>query len=256
MAQQNASLDNKTSFGFQTISEGEKQGKVDGVFHSVAKKYDVMNDVMSGGLHRIWKDALVSALNPPKKGAAFHHLDVAGGTGDIAFRLAEKSNKHVNSRVFDINASMLEVGKERAAQKGFNHIEFIEGNAEELPFEGSAFDVYTIAFGIRNVPDIQKALEEAFHTLKRGGRFMCLEFSQADIAGFDKLYDFYSFNIIPFMGQVITGDKDSYQYLVESIRKFPNPARFEGMIARAGFENVSHRVYTGGAVCLHQGWKL
>lgn len=249
-------VDNATSFGFQTVGDGEKQTMVDGVFHSVAKKYDVMNDVMSGGLHRIWKDAMVSSLNPPKKGDAFHHLDVAGGTGDVAFRIAARSNNHVNSTVFDINESMLGVGAERAEKQGLSHISFMEGNAEELPFEDNCFDAYTIAFGIRNVPLIDKALGEAYRVLKRGGRFLCLEFSAVDVPGFDKIYEAYSFNIIPRIGQMITGDEGSYQYLVESIRKFPNPERFKAMIGRAGFEQVSHRPYTGGVVCLHSGWKI
>ena len=246
----------QTSFGNKTVNIDEKQDMVDDVFHSVANKYDVMNDVMSVGMHRLWKDAMVSALNPPKRGAAFHHLDLAGGTGDISFRVAERSNNHVQSTVFDINASMLVVGEERAAKKGFDHIKFVEGNAEELPFEDRSFNAYTIAFGIRNVPRIEKAIEEAFRVLKFGGRFLVLEFSSVDVPGFEKVYEAYSFNVIPQMGQMITGDRDSYQYLVESIRKFPKPMRFEAMIERGGFEKVSHRVYAGGAVCLHSGWKL
>lgn len=249
-------VDNATSFGFQKVEEGEKQGMVDEVFHSVAKKYDVMNDFMSMGMHRVWKDAMVSSLNPSKSQSDYTHLDVAGGTGDIAFRIAERSNNNVQSTVFDINGSMLEVGKERAEERGFSHIKFQEGNAEELPFEDNAFDAYTIAFGIRNVPKIDKALSEALRVLKRGGRFLCLEFSQVDVAGFDKIYDAYSFNVIPRVGQAVTGDRESYQYLVESIRKFPNPMRFEAMMKTAGMDQVSHRVYAGGAVCLHSGWKL
>lgn len=249
-------VDNATSFGFKAVGADEKQGMVDDVFHSVARKYDVMNDAMSAGMHRIWKDAMVSALNPPKKGASFRHLDVAGGTGDIAFRVAARSGNHARSTVFDINASMLAVGAERAEKRGLSHIEFIEGNAEELPFEDNSFDAYTIAFGIRNVPQIDKALGEAFRVLRRGGRFLCLEFSCVDMPVFDKIYEAYSFNIIPRMGQAITGDRDSYRYLVESIRKFPNPERFSAAIARAGFERVSYRVFTAGVVCLHSGWKL
>lgn len=249
-------VDNATSFGFQAVGRDEKQGMVNEVFHSVAKKYDTMNDVMSMGMHRIWKDAMVSCLNPPKKGRPFHHLDVAGGTGDIAFRIAARSASHVKSTVFDINASMLGVGAERAEKLGHKDIEFVEGNAEELPFETNSFDAYTIAFGIRNVPQIDKALSEAFRVLKWGGRLLCLEFSSVDLPGLDKIYEAYSFNVIPRMGQVITGDRDSYQYLVESIRKFPNPNRFEAMLRRAGFDRVSHRSFTGGVVCLHSGWKI
>lgn len=247
---------NATSFGFSDVNEGEKQGMVDDVFHSVAERYDIMNDVMSAGMHRLWKDAMVSSLNPPKKGGPFKHLDVAGGTGDIAFRVAARSNNHVHSTVFDINASMLDVGRERAEKKGLSHIDFIEGNAEELPFEANTFDAYTIAFGIRNVPMIDKAISEAYRVLKRGGRFMCLEFSSVDVPGFEKFYEAYSFNVIPRMGQMITGDRESYQYLVESIRKFPNPERFTAMIRKGGFDQVSHRSFTGSVVCLHSGWKL
>lgn len=249
-------VDNATSFGFKAVGADEKQGMVDEVFHSVARKYDVMNDVMSAGLHRLWKDAMVSALNPPKQGMAFRHLDVAGGTGDIAFRVAERSKGHARSTVFDINASMLAVGAERAEKRGLSAIDFIEGNAEALPFENAVFEAYTIAFGIRNVPKIDRALEEAYRVLKRGGRFLCLEFSAVDVPGLDRIYEAYSFNVIPRMGQMITGDRESYQYLVESIRKFPNPDRFSAMIRRAGFDQVTHRAYTGGVVCLHSGWKL
>ncbi|KZL19571.1 Ubiquinone/menaquinone biosynthesis C-methyltransferase UbiE [Pseudovibrio axinellae] len=247
-----------TSFGFRTVREGEKQDLVDDVFHKVASRYDLMNDLMSGGLHRLWKDAMVSSLRPPKSGAReWRHLDVAGGTGDIAMRTVERSNRTVMSTVCDINGSMLGVGKDRAAAAGLSqNIEFVLGNAEELPFPDKHFDAYTIAFGIRNVPQIDKALQEAHRVLKRGGRFMCLEFSQVDVPAFDKLYDLMSFHAIPKIGQVVTGDGDAYSYLVESIRKFPNQERFAQMIRTAGFERVTYRNYTGGIAALHSGWKI
>ncbi|MTI17920.1 bifunctional demethylmenaquinone methyltransferase/2-methoxy-6-polyprenyl-1,4-benzoquinol methylase UbiE [Rhodobacteraceae bacterium RKSG542] len=245
------------SFGFSTVNEGQKQGLVDDVFHKVASRYDLMNDLMSGGMHRLWKDAMVSSLNPPKSNSRpMHHLDVAGGTGDIATRVVERSQRTAQSTVCDINGSMLAVGKDRAAKAGLGgHIEFVQGNAEDLPFPDSSFDVYTIAFGIRNVPKIAKALSEAHRVLKRGGRFMCLEFSQVDVPALDKVYDTFSFKIIPPMGKMVTGDPDPYQYLVESIRKFPNQERFKQMIEDAGFNRVSYRNYTGGIAALHSGWK-
>ncbi|WP_068084704.1 bifunctional demethylmenaquinone methyltransferase/2-methoxy-6-polyprenyl-1,4-benzoquinol methylase UbiE [Polycladidibacter stylochi] len=247
-----------TSFGFTTVAKGEKQDLVDDVFHKVADRYDLMNDLMSGGMHRVWKNAMVSSLNPPKLGAAdWVHLDVAGGTGDIATRVVEKSGRTINSVVCDINGSMLGVGKERAQKAGLSeNIEFVQGNAEELPFPDKHFDAYTIAFGIRNVPQIQKALEEAHRVLKRGGRFMCLEFSQVDMPALDKVYDLFSFHAIPHIGKVVTGDGAPYSYLVESIRKFPNQERFAQMIRTAGFERVTYRNYTGGIAALHSGWKI
>jgi demethylmenaquinone methyltransferase/2-methoxy-6-polyprenyl-1,4-benzoquinol methylase len=247
-----------TSFGFRTVREGEKQDLVDDVFHKVASRYDLMNDLMSGGMHRLWKDAMVSSMNPPKNGAReWRHLDVAGGTGDIATRVVERSNRTIKSTVCDINGSMLGVGKDRASAAGLSdNIEFIQGNAEELPFPDKHFDAYTIAFGIRNVPQIDKALKEAHRVLKRGGRFMCLEFSQVDVPALDKVYDLFSFHAIPKIGQAVTGDGDPYSYLVESIRKFPNQERFAQMIRDAGFERVTYRNYTGGIAALHSGWKI
>jgi len=247
-----------TSYGFQKVSDGEKQPLVNDVFHKVASRYDVMNDMMSAGMHRLWKNAMVASLTPPKSPSNnWHCLDVAGGTGDIAMRIVEASNRQVSATVFDINSSMLEVGKDRAVTNGLaSQIEFIEGNAEDLPFETNSFDAYTIAFGIRNVPDINKALGEAFRVLKPGGRFLCLEFSEVDVPMLDKFYDQWSMHVIPKIGKVVTGDGEPYQYLVESVRKFPNQQTFAAMIAKAGFEKVSFQNYTGGVAALHSGWKI
>ncbi|MEM6615375.1 MAG: bifunctional demethylmenaquinone methyltransferase/2-methoxy-6-polyprenyl-1,4-benzoquinol methylase UbiE [Pseudomonadota bacterium] len=248
--------DDKTHFGFREIPTGEKERLVGGVFDQVASRYDLMNDLMSGGLHRAWKDAMVAWLAPPRRGD-FAHLDVAGGTGDIAFRVIERAGVSAHSTVLDINGEMLAVGQDRAEKQGLaSATTFIEGNAEKLPFPDKSFDAYTIAFGIRNVTHIDKALEEAFRVLKTGGRLLCLEFSQVDVPALDKLYDLYSFNAIPTIGRVVTGDGEPYQYLVESIRKFPVPSVFEEMMEDAGFDRVSHRVFSGGIAALHSGWRL
>lgn len=250
--------DMATSYGFQSVDEGEKQPLVNDVFHKVASRYDVMNDFMSAGMHRVWKHAMVSALAPPSSDTRkWQCLDVAGGTGDIAFRIVEASRGNANATVFDINSSMLEVGAERAKKRGLeNSVTFVEGNAEELPFEKNSFDAYTIAFGIRNVPDIKKALREAWRVLKPGGRFLCLEFSEVDIPVLDKIYDQWSINVIPKIGQMVTGDGEPYQYLVESVRKFPNQQLFASMISETGFEKVTFQNYTGGVAALHSGWKI
>ncbi|MBB3933612.1 demethylmenaquinone methyltransferase/2-methoxy-6-polyprenyl-1,4-benzoquinol methylase [Kaistia hirudinis] len=246
----------RASFGFADVDLGAKQGMVDAVFHKVASRYDLMNDFMSAGLHRVWKDAMVSWLAPPS-GRDFEGLDVAGGTGDIAFRIVERSRGRAREIVCDINASMLEVGRERARKRHLDgNVEFIEGNAEELPFASGRFDAYTIAFGIRNVPRIDEALKEAYRVLKPGGRFLCLEFSAVDVPVLDKIYDLYSFHAIPAMGGVVAGDKDSYRYLVESIRRFPHQERFAEMIRRAGFARVEYRNLTGGIAAIHSGWKI
>jgi demethylmenaquinone methyltransferase/2-methoxy-6-polyprenyl-1,4-benzoquinol methylase len=246
-----------THFGFQTVDIEAKQGLVDDVFRSVASRYDLMNDLMSGGLHRAWKDVLVTTLNPPKGDRPFRLLDVAGGTGDISFRVVEAGGPRTRTTVCDINADMLAVGRERAFERSLDHaVEFVEGNAEELAFTDKSYDAYTIAFGIRNVPRIDKALAEAFRVLKPGGRFLCLEFSTVDVPGLDTLYDFYSFNVIPEIGRAVTGDAGAYRYLVESIRKFPRPAAFADMIRAAGFRRVSVRSLSGGIVALHSGWRL
>ena len=245
----------ETHFGFSTVRLDEKQDLVDDVFHKVAKRYDVMNDFMSAGLHRVWKNALVSTLRP-RKDRPFRLLDVAGGTGDIAFRVLDAAGERAEATVLDINGDMLAVGRDRTPERFRDRIEFVQGNAESLPLPDATFDAYTIAFGIRNVPRIQSALDEAFRVLKRGGRILVLEFSQPDVPVFDKVYDAYSFNVVPLMGRAVAGDAEPYRYLVESIRKFPTPAAFAGMIEDAGFRRVTHRPMTGGIVRLHSGWKL
>jgi len=246
-----------THFGFRDVPLDDKQTLVNEVFHSVASRYDLMNDLMSVGLHRVWKDIMINALNPPRSDAPFALLDVAGGTGDISFRAAKEAGYGFHATVCDINSDMLAVGRERAAK---NHLEdrvdFVEGNAEALTFPDRAFDAYTIAFGIRNVPRIDLALQEAYRVLKPGGRFLCLEFSSVDVPGLDRLYDLFSFKVIPPLGRMITGDADSYQYLVESIRKFPRAGEFAEMIGKAGFSRVSFRSLSGGIVALHSGWRL
>jgi demethylmenaquinone methyltransferase/2-methoxy-6-polyprenyl-1,4-benzoquinol methylase len=246
----------ETSYGFRKVGEGEKQPLVNDVFHKVANRYDLMNDLMSAGLHRLWKDAMVAWLNPPKR-PGWKVLDVAGGTGDIAFRIVEASQRQAHATVLDINGSMLAVGRDRAEKKGLAaNTDFVEANAEALPFEGGTFDAYTIAFGIRNVPRIEVALAEAYRVLKRGGRLLCLEFSEVDMPLLDKVYETWSFNAIPRIGKAVTGDGEPYSYLVESIRKFPNQQNFAAMITRAGFDRVSFRNYSGGIAALHSGWKL
>jgi demethylmenaquinone methyltransferase/2-methoxy-6-polyprenyl-1,4-benzoquinol methylase len=246
----------ETSFGFREVEDGEKQDRVDEVFHKVAGRYDLMNDLMSAGLHRVWKDALVSWLNPPRR-AGWTVLDVAGGTGDIAFRVVEASGGNAFATVLDINGSMLDVGRERAIKRRLDaSTEFVEANAEDLPFADESFDAYTIAFGIRNVPHIDVALSEAYRVLKPGGRFLCLEFSEVDMPLLDRAYEAWSFQAIPRIGQIVAGDGESYSYLVESIRKFPNQADFAAMITRAGFDRVTFRNFSGGIAALHSGWKL
>ena len=246
----------ETSFGFKEIGEGDKQPLVDEVFHRVAGRYDLMNDLMSGGMHRLWKEGLVSRLNPPRRGA-WKALDVAGGTGDIAFRIIEASGRNAHVTVLDINGSMLAVGRERAAKLGVQaNTDFVEANAEHLPFADDSFDAYTIAFGIRNVPRIEVALAEACRVLKPGGRFLCLEFSEVDLPFFDRAYEAWSFNAIPRIGQLVAGEGEAYAYLVESIRKFPNQQNFAAMVSRAGLGRVTWRNYSGGIAALHSGWKL
>jgi demethylmenaquinone methyltransferase/2-methoxy-6-polyprenyl-1,4-benzoquinol methylase len=245
----------KTDFGFRRVPLADKQALVDGVFHSVAGRYDLMNDLMSGGLHRAWKDALVTAVNPPRGKQPFRLLDLAGGTGDIAFRVLAAGGAGTRATVVDINAAMLEVGRGRAAEHA-REVAFVEANAEALPFPDRSYDAVTIAFGIRNVPRIEAALAEAHRTLRTGGRFLCLEFSSVDVPGLDRLYDFYSFNVIPALGRVVAGDADAYRYLAESIRRFPRPEAFAEMMRAAGFQRVSFQRMTGGIVALHSGWRL
>ena len=246
----------ETSYGFKHVGAGDKQSLVNDVFHKVANRYELMNDLMSAGLHRLWKDAMVTWLNPPKR-PGWKVLDVAGGTGDVAFRIVEASQRNAHATILDINGSMLAVGRDRAEKKGLSdNTDFVEANAEELPFPDATFDAYTIAFGIRNVPRIDVALSEAFRVLKPGGRLLCLEFSEVDMPLLDKAYEAWSFNAIPRIGKAVTGDGEPYSYLVESIAKFPNQQNFAAMISRAGFDRVSFRNYSGGIAALHSGWKL
>lgn len=244
-----------THFGFTDVPLAEKQGLVDDVFHKVADRYDVMNDVMSAGMHRLWKDALISMLRPPHE-HPFNHLDVAGGTGDIGFRVLEAGGPKTQVTLLDINGDMLRVGRGRAKEKYQSQLRFVQGNAEKLPLSDKTYDAYTIAFGIRNVPDIPAALREAYRVLKRGGRFLCLEFSRVDVPLLDTLYETYSFKAIPGLGKLVTGDGEPYQYLVESIRKFPPPEAFADMITQAGFARATYRPLSGGIVAIHSGWKL
>ena len=244
-------------FGYREVALDDKQALVDDVFRNVARRYDLMNDLMSGGLHRAWKDELVTTVNPPRNDQPFAVLDLAGGTGDIAFRLTAAGGAGTRVTVLDINADMLAVGRTRAAERGYDDaIAFVDGNAETLPFPDCKFDAVTIAFGIRNVPRIDVALAEAHRVLRIGGHFVCLEFSTVDVPGLAALYDFYSFNAIPTLGRAVAGDADAYRYLVESIRKFPRPDPFAEMIRAAGFRRVSFQRLSGGIVALHSGWRL
>ncbi len=245
--------DKTTHFGERIVPEDEKAGLVHGVFSSVASKYDIMNDVMSVGIHRLWKDAMMDWL-APRDGQRL--LDVAGGTGDIAFRFLRRA-PGATAVVTDMTEAMLVEGRKRAEAETFaDRLDWVTGDAMALPFEDSSFDVYTISFGIRNVTRIEDALSEAHRVLKPGGRLMVLEFSQLPNAGLQQLYDLYSFNVIPRMGQAIAGDRDSYQYLVESIRRFPDQERFATMIRDAGFDQVKYRNLSMGIAALHSGWKL
>ena len=243
-----------THFGYRDVAEEDKAGLVHGVFSSVASKYDIMNDAMSMGIHRIWKDAMIDWLAPRP---GMHLLDVAGGTGDIAFRYLNRLKGDGRATVLDMTQSMLDEGKKRAeAEKLADRLDWVCGDAMGLPFKDNSFDAYTISFGIRNVTRIPDAISEAYRVLKPGGRFLVLEFSQVPVPMLQWLYDRYSFNMIPRMGQVITGDRDSYQYLVESIRKFPDQETFAEMIKNGGFGQVKFRNMTMGVAALHSGWKL
>jgi len=242
-----------THFGFETVPESEKAGRVRGVFSSVASKYDIMNDVMSMGIHRVWKDAMMDWL-APRPGQTL--LDVAGGTGDISFRFLKRAG-YGHATVLDLTESMLVEGRKRAeAAQMADSLDWVTGDAMALPFADNSFDVYTISFGIRNVTRPQEALNEAFRVLRPGGRLMVLEFSQLPNPALQKAYDLYSFNVIPRMGQAIANDRDSYQYLVESIRNFPDQETFLGMVRAAGFENAKYRNLTMGVAALHSGWKI
>ncbi len=243
-------MSEQVNFGDQLVSPEEKTTRVGAVFSSVARRYDVMNDLMSGGMHRLWKERFVARIKPR---AGERILDMAGGTGDIAFRMAARG---ALVTVSDINADMLAVGQDRAANKRIDGLTWKQENAESLSFGDSGFDAYTIAFGIRNVTDIPAALKEAHRVLKRGGRFYCLEFSTSEWPGFGKLYERYADAVIPRIGKAVAGDEESYRYLVESIRRFPSPDRFRAMISDAGFAQAKVEPMLGGLVCIWSGWKV
>lgn len=240
----------RVSFGYQSVDPAEKTARVGEVFSRVARRYDIMNDAMSAGLHRRWKDRFVRRVKPR---AGERILDMAGGTGDIAFRLARHG---AQVTVADINPDMLGVGRARAERRGIEGLDWSSQNAEALSFADRSFDGYTIAFGIRNVTRIDRALAEAHRVLRRGGRFFCLEFSTTQWPGFAEIYDLYSHKVVPRLGQIIAGDEASYRYLVESIRRFPDMPAFAGMIADAGFEQVRAEPVLGGLVAIHSGWKV
>ena len=245
--------ENKTHFGFSEVNESEKAGRVQGVFSSVASKYDIMNDAMSFGIHRLWKDAMMDWL-APRGGQKL--LDVAGGTGDISFRFLKRAG-YGHATVLDLTEPMLVEGRKRAEAEAMeSSLDWVVGDAMNLPFDDNTFHVYTISFGIRNVTRPQEALNDAFRVLRPGGRLMVLEFRQIPNDLMQKVYDLYSFNIIPRMGQAIANDRDSYRYLVESIRKFPDQETFLGMVRAAGFENAKYRNLSMGIACLHSGWKI
>lgn len=238
------------TFGYEDIPADEKEGRVGAIFSNVARKYDIMNDAMSGGMHRLWKDRFVRKVRP-RDGEVI--LDMAGGTGDIAFRMAPSG---AAITVSDINQDMLDVGIERAMERGIDGLVWSRQNAEELAFPDRTFDAYTIAFGIRNVTHIDRALAEAHRVLKHGGRFFCLEFSTTQWPGFAQAYDVYSHKLVPVLGKAIAGDADSYRYLIESIRRFPKMKEFEAMIKAAGFRHTRVEPIMGGLVAIHSGWKV
>ncbi|NQX79475.1 MAG: bifunctional demethylmenaquinone methyltransferase/2-methoxy-6-polyprenyl-1,4-benzoquinol methylase UbiE [Hyphomicrobiaceae bacterium] len=247
----------QNSFGFRDIHPNERQHLVNNVFSSVSDSYDFMNDLMSGGLHRLWKDSLICQLNPPKSSSQFKILDVAGGTGDIAIRAMKQGGKGCTAIIYDISSEMLDIGRHRVSSAGLSdRVDLVEGNAERLPFQDCHFDAYTISFGIRNVTRIDHTLQEAYRVLKPGGHFICLEFSKVTVPMLDYLYDFHSFKIIPRLGQWAANDWTSYRYLVESIRKFPTQDRFSDLISSVGFEQISHYNLTGGIVAIHSAWRI
>jgi len=241
-------------FGYQQVPRADKAQRVRAVFDSVASRYDLMNDLMSGGLHRLWKDELITVLAPPKGPQSFSLLDVAGGTGDVASRFLKEAGTGARAIVCDINQDMIEAGRERG--EGEERLTFVRGNAEALPFESRTIDAYSIAFGMRNLTNIENALAEAYRVLRPGGRFACLEFSAVDVPILDALYDAYSFKAIPALGAIVAGDAPSYRYLVESIRRFPDQKSFACLIEGAGFERVRYRNLTGGIAAIHSGWRI
>lgn len=243
-------MSDEVNFGDERVSREEKTRRVGAVFSSVARRYDVMNDLMSGGMHRLWKDRFVARVKPR---AGEHILDMAGGTGDVAFRMAARGAKVT---VADINTDMLEVGRERAGKRDLAGLSWKVENAEQLSFGDAAFDAYTIVFGIRNVTDIPAALGEAHRVLRRGGRFYCMEFSSSDWPGFSQLYDAFASRVIPRIGKAVANDEESYRYLVESIRRFPRPAQFKAMVGQAGFVLAAAEPMLGGLVTIHSGWKI
>ena len=257
MSQHESGSGEETHFGNAWVPLAEKQHLVNSVFGNVAARYDLMNDLMSGGMHRLWKRTFVGMVRPSRH-RPFKHLDVAGGTGDIAFRVAAAGGgPQTEVTVADISEEMLRIGEERAARTpGGERVRFVTGNAEDLPFRDNSFDCYTIAFGIRNVPRIDRALAEARRVLKHGARFLCLEFSDVDVPLLDRVYEAYSFTAIPALGKVVTGDGDAYRYLVESIRRFPHADRFRDMIAAAGLQRAAYQRLSGGIVAIHSAWKL
>jgi demethylmenaquinone methyltransferase/2-methoxy-6-polyprenyl-1,4-benzoquinol methylase len=245
------------AFGFQTVAAEDKQGLINEVFAKVADRYDQMNDLMSAGLHRLWKDDLVMLLNPPRSNRRFEVLDVAGGTGDVAVRILAHAGRGTSVTIVDVSPQMVAHGKKRAAREGLGErLRFTVGNAEKLGFADGRFDAYTIAFGLRNVTDIGQALREAYRVLKPGGRFLCLEFSKVKVPGLKQLYDGYSFTVIPAMGKIVTGDGQPYRYLVESIRTFPDQEKLAALMAEAGFARGQVRNLAGGIVAIHSAWRL
>ena len=243
-------MKSQVNFGDQLVTPEEKTRRVGAVFSSVARRYDLMNDLMSGGMHRLWKGRFVARVKP-RAGEVI--LDMAGGTGDVAFRMMERGARVT---VADINPDMLEVGKERAGKRGLANLEWRVENAEALSFSDASFDAYTIVFGIRNVTDITAALREAHRVLNRGGRFFCMEFSTSDWPGFAQAYEAWASNVIPRIGKAVAQDEESYRYLVESIRRFPRPPQFKKMIADAGFVQAAAEPMLGGLVTIHSGWKI
>ena len=250
-------VDPSGTFGFRSIDASERQGLVNEVFATVAERYDLMNDIMSGGLHRLWRADFVTWLNPPRGPEPYRVLDLAGGTGDMAIRIVQSAGAGTTTVICDISPEMLQVGRRRVAAAGLeDRISLVEGNAEALPFAAGTFDAVTIAFGIRNVTHIDLALAEAFRVLRPGGRFLCLECSHVDVPVLDRLYDLFSFEAIPRLGQLAAGSSEPYRYLVESIRRFPRQEAFADMIRAAGFERVQYRNFSGGVAAIHSGWRI